>query len=218
MARDKVVAVCSGGFDSIVMLNDLVRNPAYIVQVIFFDYGQKNAVKEETYIRYWVERLGIDKTSIGVTLPSLSWASTSMTGNSVVKDYSDTKAQYVPMRNLIFASYALSYAESIGATKIFMAILGGGTYPDTTQCFFDSLNEIAGDVGIEFVTPFINHDKVYLLSRAIEYGVINKDGTNNFFSCNTPIDGKPCGMCADCKVIQEMKSLFLNKPLDDLRI
>ena len=33
MDREKVVAVCSGGFDSIIMLNDLVRNPAYIVHL-----------------------------------------------------------------------------------------------------------------------------------------------------------------------------------------
>lgn len=215
MNKEKVVAVCSGGFDSIVMLNDLARNPTYEVHTLFFNYGQKNEVQEENYVRYWVARLGIYENSLAITLPNFSWSSTSMTGNSEVIDYSDIKSQYVPMRNMIFASYALSYAESVKAGKVFIALLGGGTYPDTTTDFIFSLNEIAGDIGVEVITPFISHDKYYLLSRAIEYGVIDPvKRICNFFSCNTPVNNNPCGKCPDCISIQEM----LNKPLDDCNV
>lgn len=206
---EKIVALCSGGFDSIVMLNDLARNPSYDVHALFFDYGQKNVKQEMKWFHYWVHTLCIPPcNTLNLILPKFSYANTSMTGNSEVEDYEDLKAQYVPMRNMIFASYALSYAQSVGATKVFMAILGGGTYPDTTPDFIFSLNEIAGDVGIEFVTPFINHDKMYLYSRAIEYGMIEQGGKANFFSCNTPINGEPCGMCPDCEAVNEMISLY----------
>lgn len=206
---EKIVALCSGGFDSIVMLNDLARNPSYDVHVLFFDYGQKNVQQEKEWCHHWENSLCIPPcNTLNLTLPKFSYASTSITGESMVEDYGDIKAQYVPMRNMIFASYALSYAQSVGATKIFMAILGGGTYPDTTSDFIFSLNEIAGDVGIEFITPFINHDKMYLYSRAVKYGIIQSGGKLNFFSCNTPISGEPCGMCPDCKAVNEMISLY----------
>ena len=66
----------------------------------------------------------------------------------------------------------------------------------------------ASDIGINIITPFESHDKMFLFSRAVKYGVFGKNGTCNFFSCNTPVNGKPCGMCDDCKVISEMQSLI----------
>ena len=210
MEKEKVVALCSGGFDSIVMLNDLARNLRYDVHVLFFNYGQKNAREEQYWVEYWVEKLGLNPIQcLALTLPPMTWCSTSMTGCSEVKDYESLEAQYVPMRNMIFASYALSYAESVGAREIFTALLGGGTYPDTTTDFVYHLNEIAEAVGIEFTAPFISHDKMYLYSRAVSYDMLSR-GERKFFSCNTPIDGKPCGRCADCKIIEEM----FKEPLD----
>ena len=55
MEKEKVVALCSGGFDSIVMLNDLARNPLYDIHVLFFDYGQRNCMQEKK----WVEAIEI---------------------------------------------------------------------------------------------------------------------------------------------------------------
>lgn len=205
MEKIKVVALCSGGFDSVVMLNDLARNHLYDVYVLFFDYGQNNLQQEEHWAGYWCEKLGVQNGEI--KLPNFVWAKSTLT-DSKVEDYTDLKAQYVPMRNMIFASYALSFAESIGAKQIFMALLGGGTYPDTTEDFLYSLNEIAGDVGISFVAPFIKHDKTYLISRALEYGLVDVGEFGlpevKFFSCNTPVNGQPCGKCPDCIAIKEM--------------
>lgn len=212
MKKEKIVALCSGGFDSIVMLNDLARNPKYDVHVLFFNYGQKNACKEMYWVEYWIDRLKLNPIQcIGLSLPPLTWCNTSMTGDGVVTDYSSIEAQYVPMRNMIFASYALSYAESVGAGEIFMALLGGGTYPDTTTDFVYYLNGISEAVGIKFTAPFISHDKMFLYTRAMQYDIVTFEGDKLFFSCNTPIEGKPCGKCADCKIIEEM----FNEPLDE---
>ena len=203
MEREKVVALCSGGFDSIVMLNDLARNPLYDIHVLFFDYGQRNCMHEKKWVEYWVDKLDLNLSQcIGITLPPMTWCESSTVSHTEVKDYENLEAQYVPMRNMIFASYALSYAESVGAKQIFMALLGGGTYPDTTTDFVYYLNEIAEAVGIEFVAPFISHDKMFLYSRAMQYGMYDEKPL--FFSCNTPVNGEPCGKCADCKVIEEM--------------
>ena len=210
MEREKVVALCSGGFDSIVMLNDLARNPLYDIHVLFFDYGQKNCVQERKWVGYWVEKLGLNLSQcIGLTLPPMTWCKSSTVSHTEIENFESSEAQYVPMRNMIFASYALSYAESVGAKQIFMAFLGGGTYPDTTTDFVYYLNGISEAVGIEFVTPFISHDKMFLYSRAMQYGMCDEELL--FVSCNTPVQGRPCGICADCKVISEM----FDKPLDE---
>ena len=71
---------------------------------------------------------------------------------------------YVPFRNLIFSSLALSFAESNDANLIFLGIQSNDCYGywDCTQEFTDTLNSLTKlnrKTNIQIVTPFVNFDK-----------------------------------------------------------
>ena len=182
---EKVVLLNSGGFDSIILYHEL-KSKGLQVESLFFNYGQRNLEQEKACA------LRADPNLKEVTLPAFSWSS------SVLVDASnkDSSSQYLEFRNLIFLSYALSYAESIGAKSIYVAMLKSHGYKDTSETFLRLFNELSSQCGdIHLIAPYQEYAKPDLFSRAIEYGVIYSD----FFSCNVPnSSGKPCGVCPDC--------------------
>lgn len=206
---EKILVLCSGGFDSIVMLNELVQIEAIPVEdihIMFFNYGQKNYVQECACTEIMIDKLNIPRlNTIGFQLPNFSgWASSSLTDDNVENPHS-LGSQYVPMRNMIFFSYALSYAQSKGCKKIYSAILSNGTYDDTNSGFLESMTEIAERVGIKFVFPYATETKMSLAGLARKMGIKPDD----FFSCNTPVNGEPCGVCWDCKQIARINKEYL---------
>lgn len=207
MKREKILVLCSGGFDSIVMLSELIKIENRCVDdihILFFEYGQHNYIQEYNCARNIVEKYGIPKeNTLGISLPLFTWASSSLT-DDVENPYS-IESQYVPMRNMIFFSYALSYAQSKGCKAIYSAILANGTYSDTNSQFLSDISSLADNVGIEFRFPYAEYDKYGLAGMARILDIKPED----FFSCNTPIDGKPCGQCADCKAIEYITKYYL---------
>lgn len=206
---EKILVLCSGGFDSIVMLNELVQIegvPVEDIHIMFFNYGQKNYVQECACTEIMIDKLNIPRlNTIGFQLPNFNgWASSSLTDDNVENPHS-LESQYVPMRNMIFFSYALSYAQSKGCKKIYSAILSNGTYDDTNSEFLGSIVDIADRVGIKFVFPYAGETKMSLAGLARKMGIKPDD----FFSCNTPVNGEPCGLCEDCKLIAQINKEYL---------
>lgn len=210
MDNDKVVALCSGGFDSIVLLHDLRHNnPDLEIHTLFFDYGQRNKVAEQRCAEKASRKLKC--TLHIVKIPPISWTNSNFYG----EDFKDAPTQYLEYRNLIFFSYALSLAQSYGATGIYAAILKSHWgYADTSKEFISALNTLSELQGISIFTPYADVDKNALGPLAFEYGVYVGD----WFSCDTPkVDEQgllvPCGECPDCVTLKRFEYQLSKSPV-----
>ena len=112
---------------------------------------------------------------------------------------------YVPARNTIFLSFALAYAETLGANDIFVGVnaLDYSGYPDCRPEFtaaFEQLANLGTRAGVEG-THFRVHTPLSALAKAdiirrgcqlgLDYGLTH--------SCYDPTsEGKPCGRCDSC--------------------
>ena len=183
----KVIALNSGGFDSVVMINDLLANNVEVIS-LFFNWGQPNYEQE----KLCAEKIGArcsEHIEVKVNMP---WVNTNM-----------SEKAYIPMRNLVFGSYAVSLAEQRNIPYIYMAVINTGNdvpYFDCTQDFYNNLNHMIEGKGIEIRTPYIDFRKQDLKFLYYKYKMTKDD----FFSCNTPMDNKPCMTCGDCTSLKAL--------------
>lgn len=203
-----VVVLNSGGFDSTVLLHYVKEvEEDSLVYSLFFEYGQRSMEQERRCARK--NSVDLDAQYIGVSLPKIYWTGSDFYNEGEFK----VDKQYLEMRNLIFLSYALSFAESVGAEKVYLAVLKSHHgYPDTSPRFINAMNEVSKIIGVSIEAPFIESDKYNLVGLAYKYGITESD----FHSCDKPTaDGKPCGVCDDCEVVKEiMSQLELKHPRD----
>lgn len=202
--EEKILALCSGGFDSVIMLHRIREvYPDTPIETLFFDYGQKSVFQEKCCAQEVSRKLSCKFHE--VKLPEFYW-----TSSDFYKQGFSGDKEYLEMRNLIFISYALSFCESLGCTKLFMATLKSNGYYDTSEPFLSKIRGIASDKGIELVTPFSEFTKNKLALLAFYYEIQDKD----FFSCDNPVNGKPCGECPDCVTLNNiMRHASVNTPV-----
>ena len=112
---------------------------------------------------------------------------------------------YVPARNTVFLSFALAWAEVLGAHHIFIGVnaLDYSGYPDCRPEYiaaYQSMAQLATKVGVEgspltIHTPLIDLTKGQIIKRGMELGV-DYSITN---TCYDPsVEGKACGSCDAC--------------------
>lgn len=195
----KIVILNSGGFDSICLIyhlvntkcESLIEDEDVEIHSLHFSYGEKNEYNQTKCVEKVCKKFGlIDKRII---LPNFNWT------RSNFYDINNKENTYLEYRNLIFLSFAISYAESIGAEEIYMALLMQ-TYKDCSPLFITNMNYLIEESGITIKTPFIEHHKEFLRYIATYYS-IEKD---EYFSCDNPNHGKPCGICKDCLELKEL--------------
>ena len=173
----KILCLNSGGFDSVVMLHYIRENfPDAEIDALFFRWGQSNCKKEEECAMQSSLKV-LNKPPIVMTVPSAEiWGSVTM----------QTNEQYIPMRNLVFLSMAIAYAQKNDYDTIAMAAIEAflpTAYSDASDEFLDNMAYITKMCNIGIYTPFSNMYRDDLFPYAKKYGI----SENNFFSCNTPI-------------------------------
>ncbi|MCF7870759.1 MAG: 7-cyano-7-deazaguanine synthase QueC [Candidatus Omnitrophica bacterium] len=209
----KAIILLSGGLDSATTLF-LAKNRGFSLNALVFDYGQKHK-KEVKFAEKLAKLTKTEYTIIKVRLP---WSRSSLTGSaeSFPKRLSKSvPSTYVSGRNIIFLSYAASYAESIGASAIF---IGAHTedysgYPDCRKGFLESFNRAVNlgiaDKRIKFHYPLIDKNK----KEIIQLGLKMEVPFEFTWSC---YKGKklPCKQCDSCRFrINAFKELGLEDPL-----
>lgn len=199
---NKVLVLASGGMDSTVLMANYKRLN-YEVKIMFFNYGQAGYQQEHDSLVRNMSKLGLGAKDICEVRIDIPWSS-----SSTLKANNSTNgaplAVYVEMRNLIFASYALSYCESMGIDVLALGYIDteSESYADTSENFVQDLRDLANRaIGVRVDVPFMYLNKLDVARLGVDLGV-DVLGT---FSCNTPIDGQPCGMCGDCKEIEKIK-------------
>lgn len=208
---EPVVILNSGGFDSIV----LAHYAKYILQytnvhLIHFLYGARNEKPQLECVKKCAEKL--DQKLKVIQLPKIDWSR----GDFFSENKAYDAIEYVEYRNLIFLSYAISYAQSVGAKRILLAYLSATDYADTSYNFIDGLNLAISESDIIIETPFMNNCKDRL-GHIARYLNIKDD---EYFSCDSPIEvgGKlvPCEVCKKCESIRYIKEIC-KKVADEIR-
>lgn len=178
----------SGGLDSTVLAYGLANAGIADVYSLFFNYKQPNLIYERNCAKTNAKELGMD--FIEIKLPKFTWTA----HNFYEKD------DYLEMRNLIFLSYALSIAEAKGADTVYAAVRQY-KYADCTTQFtqlIGSLSLCTSGITIEF--PYLSFEIENMVNEARKLGITR----DKFFSCNSPKDGKPCGICEKCISLQNI--------------
>lgn len=203
----KAISVFSGGLDCTVATS--VFDKEYEIHAITFDYGQKAAEQEINASKRICEKMGW--THEVIDLPWLSKISTSSLNtdddipeidenelDDLDKSSETASNVWVPARNTVFTSIALSYAESIGAEMIVVGWNGeeGATFPDNSKPYMEKFNELI-DIGspdkIRIEAPAIDLNKEEIVNLGIEVGAPMELS----YSCYKG-DDKPCGVCESC--------------------
>ncbi len=118
---------------------------------------------------------------------------------------------YVPARNTIFLSFALAFAETLGASDVFIGVnaLDYSGYPDCRPEYiaaYERMANLATRAGVEGAQPLKIHAPLITLTKA---GIIRRGlalGVNfaHTTSCYDPIPvGAPCGKCDACLLRQK---------------
>ena len=206
------VLLLSGGLDSTTLLA-LATRDGYAVNALTFRYGQRHGLEieraREIAAKYNVARhviADIDMRQFGGSALTADIA--------VPKDRSAGElgrgipVTYVPARNTIFLSFALAWAEVLGAADIFIGVnaLDYSGYPDCRPEFiraFESMANLATKAGVEGAarvsvrTPLIEMSKREIVALGVSLGV----DYSMTMSCYDPApDGTACGRCDACQL------------------
>jgi 7-cyano-7-deazaguanine synthase len=213
----KAIVVCSGGLDSVTTAYLIKKKEGYKeIKILFFNYGQRAHEMEKACAKNCAKM--IDGKFFEIDLDYLNGISTSLLNSNdkykeiTRKDLKDSKEEsnkwYVPSRNLIFLSNALSLAESLmiktgEKNDIFVGFKNEGKepFPDATSEFVDALNEvskISTKGKFKIFAPLLDEDKEDVVRIASDLGI----DFNRTFSCYVGKE-KHCGNCLSCRLRRE---------------
>ena len=194
----KILLLNSGGFDSVCLAYHIRElYPNIEVLNLFFNYGQQTLEAEKNCSKKCCEKLNFE--FMEVTLPKFNWSNSDFYNQGFIS----AEKQEVEFRNLVFLSYSASISVAKNCDAIFMAVLESLGYVDTSKDFLNGVNNILKLKDIELVTPFANLNKNNLLPTVFR----NNLTKNDFNTCDTPINGEPCGECGDCKITNHLLNL-----------
>lgn len=218
---NKAIILLSGGLDSATVCA-LAKKDHYEIYALSFDYGQKHQIeldfakKIADFFKIAEHRIakidlkvfgGSSLTDEKITIPKNRHDLTSGLNSKQISDQ-EIPNTYVPARNTIFLSYALAYAEVIGANDIFIGVnaIDYSGYPDCRPEFinaFEKMANLATAAGINgkkmtIHTPLINLSKKEIIKSGLELGV----DYSIAHSCYDPILKNKqvygCGHCDSC--------------------
>jgi 7-cyano-7-deazaguanine synthase len=197
--KEKAVVLLSGGIDSTVTLY-LVRKYGFAPFALIFDYSQRHE-KEIFYAIKNAKKLHIPYQVIRISLP---WGGSALTDRRIkvpeTRSHRGIPPTYVPARNIIFLSFAVSLAETITARKIFLGahIQDYSGYPDCRPDFLTMFQAAANsgikNKNIEIVAPLLEKKKSEIIKLGLSLDVDFRDT----WSC---YKGQkfPCRRCDSCR-------------------
>ena len=208
----KAVLLLSGGLDSATTLA-MARAQGFEVYALSFRYGQRHAVELKAAVNV-ARMLGAQEHKIADIDLRLFGGSALTADIEVPKDRSDAQISdgvpitYVPARNTIFLSFALAWAEVLGAYDIFIGVnaLDYSGYPDCRPDFieaFEKTANLATAYGVEAKQHIRIHTPIIALSKAeiIREGLTLGVDYATTISCYDPSpEGKACGHCDSCSL------------------
>ncbi|MBL8293784.1 MAG: 7-cyano-7-deazaguanine synthase QueC [Bryobacterales bacterium] len=205
----KAVVLLSGGLDSATVLA-IAKSEGFECYALSFDYGQRHAI-ELNAARRLAAALGAAEHRVA-RIDLRIFGGSALTADIDVPKHSNSAPTgqeipitYVPARNTIFLSFALAWAEVLGASDVFIGVnaLDYSGYPDCRPEYiqaFQHMAALATRAGVQgsplrIRTPLIQLTKAQIIQRGAALGVDFALTT----SCYDPSpDALACGTCDSC--------------------
>jgi 7-cyano-7-deazaguanine synthase len=204
----KAVILYSGGLDSTTCLA-IAAAEGFEPHAISFSYGQRHRAEldcaranarpmgavEHMVVEFDLRKVGGSALTADIAVPKEG------VGNAI-------PVTYVPARNTIFLSFALGWAEVLGAFDIFIGVnaLDYSGYPDCRPEYvaaFETMANLATRAGVEGTgsfkvhTPLIHLTKGEIIAKGLALGV----DYSRTHSCYDPTaEGLACGLCDSCRL------------------
>lgn len=203
------IVLLSGGLDSATVLA-IARAEGFAPHALSFSYGQRHSSELEAARRV-SDALGAVEHRVAEIDLRLFGGSALTTELEVPKDRDlgeehEIPITYVPARNTIFLSFALAYAEVVGAQDVFIGVnaLDYSGYPDCRPEYvaaYEAMANLATRAGVEGArlrirTPLIDWTKAQIIQRGLELGV----DYGITISCYDPVGERACGRCDACQL------------------
>lgn len=225
-SKKPAVILLSGGLDSATTLA-MALHDGYTPYALSFDYGQRHLAELQAAAAV-AEHLGaVEHRTASIDLRT--FGGSALTDDiDVPKDRDDDQIAhgipitYVPARNTIFLSYALAWAEVLGAADIYIGVnaVDYSGYPDCRPQYiaaFQAMARLATKAGVEGTgavtihTPLIDLPKTDIIQQGLQLGV----DYALTHSCYDPApSGAPCTHCDSCQLrIHAFQKLNLTDPL-----
>ncbi len=209
------MVLLSGGVDSSTTLA-VALDLGYECCALSFDYGQRHrleldaakkvaeslGVKERLLISFDMRGIGGSALTSDIEVPK--------DGISINKEggRGPIPVTYVPARNTIFLSFALGWAEALGAGDIFIGAnaVDYSGYPDCRPEYLRAFEHMAnlatrasveGKMRFAVHAPLLHMSKAEIIRKGRELGL----DFSLTWSCYDPgPDGTPCGLCDSCRI------------------
>ncbi|GCL36975.1 exsB protein [Sphaerospermopsis reniformis] len=223
----KAVILLSGGLDSSTVLYQ-ARADGCECYAISFDYQQRHR-RELQSAMFVAQSVGVVQHQI-VNFDLRLWGGSALTDEAIALPQArslDEMSQsipvtYVPARNTIFLSFALGYAETIGAQRVYIGVnaLDYSGYPDCRPDYIQAMQEVfrlgtkQGREGqpIDIIAPLINLKKTEIIQLGNQLDV----PWELTWSCYAGGD-QACGVCDSCRLrLAAFAQLGLKDPVDYL--
>ena len=210
MKKDLAIILVSGGMDSCVTA--AIANEQYRLAFLHVNYGQRTEARElrafneiadfyksEKRLIVSIEHLkvigGSALTDTNIAVPEVG-----STHSAIRNPQSAIPTTYVPFRNAHLLSIAVSWAEVIGATKIFIGAVeeDSSGYPDCRESFYQAFNKVIEmgtkpETRIEIITPLIHLKKKEIVTQGMQLNA----PLQLTWSCYQSSE-KACGRCESC--------------------
>jgi 7-cyano-7-deazaguanine synthase len=201
-AKSRAVVLLSGGMDSCVCAALAARD--HEVAAVHLSYGQRTEERERQSFLAICQRLKIHDRLMIRNEALRAIGGSALTDESIPVPDSETighsiPVTYVPFRNAHFLAVAVSWAEVLGAAKVYIGAVepDSSGYPDCRPAYYKAYNEVvrAGtkEGKIEIVTPLIAMRKAEIVRLGLELSA----PFDLTWSCYSRED-RACGVCDSC--------------------
>ena len=200
--QSRAVVLLSGGMDSCVCATLAARD--HDAAAVHVSYGQRTEARELRSFQAICDRLGIRDRLVMRNEALRAIGGSALTDDRIAVPDSHTLAAgvpvtYVPFRNAHFLAVAVSWAEVLGAEKVYIGAVepDSSGYPDCRPAYYRAFNEVVREGtkegNIQVVTPLIAMRKREIVTLGLELGA----PFDLTWSCYQSQD-RACGVCDSC--------------------
>lgn len=201
-----VIVLLSGGMDSCVTATIAAND--FDVAVLHSNYGQRTADRECQAFHEIADHLGINSQLIIDQSYMAAIGGSALTDRGIpVPDFDkaanleqEIPSTYVPFRNAHFLAAAISWAEVIGASRVFIGAVeqDSSGYPDCRPEYYDAFQQVASvgtrpETNVRIETPLIGMSKAQIIRKGTELGA----PLELSWSCYQN-GSDACGRCDSC--------------------
>lgn len=204
--KEKAVVLLSGGMDSCV--TTAMANETHALALLHASYGQRTEKRERQAFDEIAQFYGVEEKLVTRLDVLREIGGSALTDERIdVPENFDARASeipvtYVPFRNAHFLAVAVSWAEVIEATAIFIGAVAEDSsgYPDCRPEYYRAFNELVREgtrpeTHIEIRTPVIHMRKSEIIRRGMEL----KAPLGRTWSCYQG-EEEACGVCDSCRL------------------